>query len=287
MNAIAKIDDTPRAELIRVLRDSVWPGAKSESIDLAISYCRVNGLDPFLKPVHIVPMYDKGIGGMKDVLMPGIADYRIKAARSGEYGGKGEPEFGPTIETKLGGTLVSYPGWCRITITRVVAGKQCTFVAKEYWLENYATAKRDTMAPNAMWQKRPYGQLAKCTEAQALRMAFPEFSGGMPTAEEMDGETVDGQIIDVTADPVREQPRTEPSAPPALSEKVRQFIDGTKNQLAACEDPEEWIAMDVKTRGFRGKLSASNEAASTDLEDAFTEARVRLFPESREPGEEW
>jgi hypothetical protein len=28
--------------------------------------------------------------------------------------------------------------------------------------------------PNAMWRKRFHGQLAKCTEAQALRKAFPE-----------------------------------------------------------------------------------------------------------------
>lgn len=38
-----------------------------------------------------------------------------------------------------------------------------------------------------MWAKRPYGQLAKCAEAQALRKAFPEV-GSMPTAEEMAGK---------------------------------------------------------------------------------------------------
>ena len=43
-----------------------------------------------------------------------------------------------------------------------------------------------------MWAKRPYGQLAKCTEAQALRMAFPEHVGGHPTAEEMEGKTIEG-----------------------------------------------------------------------------------------------
>jgi hypothetical protein len=39
-----------------------------------------------------------------------------------------------------------------------------------------------------MWQKRPYGQLAKCAEAQALRKAFPEIISQHPTAEEMEGK---------------------------------------------------------------------------------------------------
>jgi hypothetical protein len=57
------------------------------------------------------------------------------------------------------------------------------FTAVEYWTENYATAGRDSDAPNAMWKRRPRGQIAKCAEAQALRKAFPEL-GSQPTADE-------------------------------------------------------------------------------------------------------
>ena len=151
----------------------------------------MNGLDPMLRPVYIVPTSVKkpdGTWETRDLLMPGIADYRIKAARSGEYGGKSEPEFGPDVRETLSGVAVAYPAWCRITVRRIVQGQAREFVATERWLENYATAKRDTQAPNAMWKKRPYGQLAKVAEAQALRMAFPEFSAGY-TMEEMQGKT--------------------------------------------------------------------------------------------------
>lgn len=181
-------------EVIRVLENSLYPGAKPESIALVLSYCRVNGLDPMLKPVHIVPTSVK-IGPdkyeMRDVLMPGIADYRIKAARSGQYAGKSEPEYGPERTLKVGTVETKYPDWCRVTVSRIVQGRVCGFAATERWLENYATAGRTTELPNTMWRKRAYGQLAKCAEAQALRMAFPEFSGGLPTAEEMEGKTGD------------------------------------------------------------------------------------------------
>ena len=191
-------------DLITVLRSSLYPGAKTESIELVLAYCRVNGLDPMLKPVHIVPTSVKVGNGweMRDVLMPGIADYRIKAARSGEYLGKSEPVFGPVRSEDFDGVHVRYPEWCKITIRRVVGGREAEFTATEYWLENYATRKRDTSAPNAMWQKRAFGQIAKCTEAQVLRMAFPEFSGGQVTAEEMEGKTT----IDGTAEVVRYAP---------------------------------------------------------------------------------
>ena len=56
MNAITTTDDKPtHDEVIRVLENSLYPGAKRESIELVLAYCRTNGLDPMLRPVYIVP----------------------------------------------------------------------------------------------------------------------------------------------------------------------------------------------------------------------------------------
>jgi phage recombination protein Bet len=205
--AVSLTTTTDRADVISVLRSSLYPGAKTESIELVLSYCRINGLDPMLKPVHIVPTSIK-VGDRwetRDVLMPGIADYRIKAARSGEYLGKSEPIFGPVVTDTIGNTKVTYPEWCKITIRRSVGGKEAEFTATEYWLENYASKKRDDPSPNAMWHKRAFGQLAKCTEAQVLRMAFPEFSGGAVTAEEMEGKVLEGVVEAAPAPPAKPQ----------------------------------------------------------------------------------
>ena len=182
--------------LLKTLGDSIYPGAVPESILMVVDYCRNAGLNPMLKPVHIVPMSVKQksrTGGKdeyvwRDVIMPGVAHYRTQASRSGEYLGKTEPEFGPDVNAKLGGVDVTYPAWCKVTVRRAVGHHVAEFTAKEIWTENYATSGRESAAPNAMWKKRPYGQLAKVAEAQALRMAFPELLGGSNTAEEMEGK---------------------------------------------------------------------------------------------------
>lgn len=206
-------------ELMSVLQNSLYPGAKEESIKLVLGYCRASGLDPMQKPVHIVPMYVKGKdgnGGMRDVVMPGIGLYRTQATRSGAYAGASEPEFGEDVTENIGSTGITYPRWCKVTIKRQMPnGAIVEFTAKEFWKENYATAGKDSVAPNAMWRKRPYAQLAKCCEAQALRKAFPEI-GSAPTAEEMEGKPLayEGDVIDARTGEV-----TPPGPQPYSAEK--------------------------------------------------------------------
>ena len=158
---------------------------------MVLDYCKAAKLDPMQKPVHIVPMSVKnaltGKYEYKDVVMAGVGLYRIQAARSNQYAGVSEPEFGEDVTCNLGGVEITYPKWCKVTVKKLVNNTIVEFTAKEYWLENYA-AKKDTSTPNTMWQKRPYGQLAKCAEAQALRKAFPEIVSQHPTAEEMEGK---------------------------------------------------------------------------------------------------
>lgn len=196
-------------ELMDVLRSSLYVGAKDASIKMVLGYCAAAGLDVMQKPVHLVPMWDSKSSEMRDVVMPGIGLYRTQAARSGEYAGVTEPEYGPDIEENIGGVKITYPTWCRVVVKRLLAnGTVAEFAATERWKENYAVkgGKEKSIAPNTMWIKRPYGQLAKCAEAQALRKAFPEF-GSQPTADEMEGKVLDeSQTVEVAATPVKELP---------------------------------------------------------------------------------
>jgi len=195
----------PEKELLEVLGRSLYPGAAPASIKLALGYCKASGLDPMQKPVHIVPMWDSKAREPRDVIMPGIGLYRTQAVRSGEYAGVSEPEYGEDVTETIDGCTVTYPKWCKVVVKRLLSnGAIAEFSATERWKENYAVkgGKGKSHAPNAMWYKRPYGQLGKCAEAQALRKAFPE-CGSQPTADEMEGKVID--ITDQTDANVTEQ----------------------------------------------------------------------------------
>lgn len=195
-------------ELMQVLQSSLYPGASPASIKMVLGYCKAAGLDPMQKPVHIVPMFDSKAGGMRDVVMPGVGLYRTQAARSNECAGVSEPDFGPDVTETLGGQPITFPAWCRVTVKRrLPTGEVVEFTAKEFWKENYAVkgGREKSIAPNAMWTKRPYGQIAKCAEAQALRKAFPEV-GSQLTADEMEGKTIDMGTAEVVQAPPQELP---------------------------------------------------------------------------------
>lgn len=211
---------------VTVLTNSLYPGAQRESVLMVLNWCRASGKDPMKRPVHIVPMTvtvkDKDAKGnvverqeKRDVIMPGIGDYRTDAARTGCYAGIDKAVFGPPMPGKWNDVSVEYPEWCEVVVWRIVAGVRCSFTSGQVrWKETYATKGYQSACPNAMWQKRPYGQLEKCAEAMALRRAFPEI-GAQPTAEEMHGRTIDAETLEEAAIPTV----TQPEAPRRASEK--------------------------------------------------------------------
>ncbi|HLT04807.1 MAG TPA: phage recombination protein Bet [Pseudomonas sp.] len=261
MNAAAKPQNNgsamvtaEHADAIRTaLKTSLYPGASDASVDLVLSYCKAAGLDPMQKPVHIVPMWDAKAGQMRDVVMPGVGLYRTNAARTGEFGGISEPEFGPMVTERIGKVDITFPEWCRVTVSRrLPSGHLAQFTAVEYWIENYAIkgGKEKDQSPNAMWSKRPRGQLAKCAQAQALRMAFPEATGSMPTAEEMEGKPIiEGEA---TAAPKRE-----PVELPAYSDEA--FAENL---------PKWWTIITT------GKKSADDLIAMLQTKARFTPAQL-------------
>lgn len=235
-NEIQKLDE---AALIAVLQGSLYPGAAVDSIRMVLGYCNAAGLDPMQKPVHIVPIWDSKAGSMRDVVMPGIGLYRIQASRSGTCAGITEPEFGEDVAINLGGYDITVPRWCKVTVSRrLPTGEVVAFTAKELWIENYAMkgGKEKSIAPNAMWAKRPYAQLAKCAEAQALRKAFPEV-GAAPTAEEMEGK---GDFIEGSV--VAEQPKR-PLAPPEYSDaEFAEKLPGWRASIESGKDADKLMA---------------------------------------------
>jgi len=246
-----EIVNIDRSKLISTLQSSLYVGAKTESVEMVISYCEAAGLDPMQKPVHIVPMNTRNaVSGdyeWRDVIMPGIGLYRIQADRSGTLAGVSEPEFGEnitaTFKDKSGNDVeVTYPEWCKVSMKKLVGDHIVEFIAKEYWIENYASAGKAT-APNAMWKKRPRGQLAKCAEAQALRKGWPEI-GQAPTAEEMEGKVIDMGDAEVVTSNASGSESEQTILPIYPDEKFQGNIDSWKKAFKEKKsNPEHIINM--------------------------------------------
>ena len=155
------------------LCNTIYPGANPDSVVMAIDYCKARGLDILLKPVHLVPMQVTDARTKekvwRDVPMPGSACTgsrpiapattrgRRTRVRTGCHRGVSRP-LQPERQDQ--GHL---PQWCKYTVYKMVNGQRVAFHALERWKENYATQSGKTECPNAMWRKRPYAQLAKCT----------------------------------------------------------------------------------------------------------------------------
>lgn len=204
--AIAREYDLEAAQW-RVLVEAIWPNAKTpEAIMMALSYCRVRNLDPFKKPVHIVPMWSTAAGKEIETVWPGIAELRTTASRTTHYAGIDPPVWGDTVKLTFKGietfwedrkkrereatVTLEVPEWCRRTLYRMVDGQRVPFTAEVWWEEAYATLGFKNELPNEMWRRRKHGQLDKATEASGLRMAFPEEIGGQYAAEEMEGRVL-------------------------------------------------------------------------------------------------
>lgn len=213
-------DDERSKRIFQALKNNVYPGVKDETVDMIIDYCKSLKLDPMMKPVHPVPMSVKdsksGDFSYRDVIMNGIGLYRTVASRSEKYLGVTKPEFGKDITEELDGVKITYPEWCLMYIKLKVNGEIIEIPSLVYWKESYATANSRTTAPNKMWIKRPRGQLIKCTEANAYRMAFPDTLGSTVTFEEIEGKTELSKDVKILDD-----------FPISGNEKLRREIDIT------------------------------------------------------------
>lgn len=276
MNALVKSENTAltaitETELVEVLQSSLYPGAKLESIKLVLGYCKASGLDPMQKPVHIVPMWDAKARQMRDVVMPGVGLYRTQASRTGTFAGQTEPEFGPMITETLGGASITYPEWARVTVKKLMKnGEVAEFTAREYWIENYAVkgGQEKSIAPNAMWAKRPRGQIAKCAAAQALRLAFPEM-GAQPTAEEMEGKSFHDDAPAVAPRAAAAAPELLQAAEDAAAKGVKAYQD-----FWAATGPVNRKALASQHERLKEVATAADASRTVDEAPTLTVAKV-------------
>lgn len=288
----------------RPLIDAVYPNAKTVgAVTLALGYCDARKLDPFKRPVNIVPMWDSKKKEYRETVWPSIHELRTTAHRTNYYAGRDATKEGPIMEATFTGKVkdysaggrfvdktatVRFPEWMEVTVYRVTHGLRCAYTARVYWLEAYGKHAGSDL-PNDMWQRRSRGQLDKCTEAAALRMAFPEEIGGEYSAEEMEGQTYEASPIETAASVAAENIPSAPtkSGPSRDAEDAEIISDpGDEGEPEPKEDPpakrsksldafgkaakasETRSALDHVWDMYDGKLSEAEAAIAAEIYDA-------------------
>lgn len=248
----------------KALTEAIFPNAQTpESVILALSYCKARKLDPFKRCVHIVPIWDKAKKRYVDTVWPGIGELRTTAHRTKQYAGTEKCEFGPDKtqlwegrDEKYGDYRheVTFPEWAQVTVYRMIGNVKVSFPGpKVWWIETFGEDRNGS--PNSMWRKRPRGQIDKCGEAAALRVAFPEEVGN--------------DYIDTEAHLTKQVDSREVEVEPGNAGLKKLLTEKEKNRCTTDEPPPE---PEAETAQNEETETPPDNAAERDDE---TEARVQ------------
>ena len=234
-----------------LIKRTVAKGATQDEFELFLHACKRTGLDPLMKQIHAIKRWNAAEGRETMAIQTGIDGYRLVAERTGKYAGSDDPVF-----EMDGKALVK----ATVTVWKLVDGQRFPFTASARW-EEYVQKKKDGSV-TSFWVRMPYGQLAKCAEALALRKAFPAELSGVYTHEEMQQADSHATPLLPTIPQVRPQSKPEDGAGDAL--KAASMESRTTPQQtsdapadspvkAFCEEQADKAAADEHTaEGFIG-----------------------------------
>jgi len=170
-------------EQTQLISATIAPGCSSDELRLFAYACQRTGLDPFSKQIYAIKR------GGKMTIQAGIDGLRAIAERTGELDGSHTEWCGDDGQWADVWISAKPPAAAKTTIWRKGASHPFTGVAR------FA----DYNAGQGLWSKMPAAMIAKCSEALALRKAFPANLSGVYSTDEM--EQVEVQPVTVTAAP--------------------------------------------------------------------------------------
>jgi phage recombination protein Bet len=221
-------------EQTQLIATTIAPGCSSDELRLFAYACQRTGLDPFSKQIYAI----RRSGRM--TIQAGIDGLRAIAERTGELDGSHTEWCGDDGQWSDVWISAKPPAAAKTTIWRKGSSHPFTGVAR------FA----DYNAGQGLWSKMPAAMIAKCSEALALRKAFPANLSGVYSTDEM--EQVEVQPVTVTAAP----------ALPAGDTKL--FAAG-KAAIAK-----------AKTMDDLAKVTTRMEARKGDLSDEQNEQLMQL-----------
>jgi phage recombination protein Bet len=242
-------------EQLDLLKETLAKDLTDNEFKLFSFICQKTNLDPFGRQIYAVKR------GGRMVIQTGIDGFRIIAGRTGEHGGTSDIEYdsddGPN------------PKWAKVTVTRLVAGKERFFSCTARWNE-FAVLGHDGK-PNTFWRKMPFHMLGKVAESHALRKAFPNELSGLYTSDEM------GQADN----PVRPQIQKPQPKAKIKTYTAPEIVAMTEEELVRAEEesfsePEPLVIPEV------APVALESGGEFVDQQDGFVTVTVKAVGPTKE-----
>jgi phage recombination protein Bet len=166
---------------VQLISSTIAPGCTNDELRLFAYACQRTGLDPFSKQIYAIKR------GGKMTIQAGIDGLRAIAERTGQLDGSQTEWCGEEGDWRDVWLASKPPAAAKTTIWR--KGSQHPFVG----VARFA----DYNAGQGLWSKMPAAMIAKCSEALALRKAFPADMSGVYTTDEM--QQADAEPVTVTS----------------------------------------------------------------------------------------
>jgi phage recombination protein Bet len=220
-------------EQTQLIATTIAPGCSSDELRLFAYACQRTGLDPFSKQIYAIKR------GGKMTIQAGIDGLRAIAERTGELDGSHTEWCGDDGQWSDVWISAKPPAAAKTTIWRKGSSHPFTGVAR------FA----DYNAGQGLWSKMPAAMIAKCSEALALRKAFPANLSGVYSTDEMEQQAIEPVTV---------------AAVPAPAGDAKLFSAG-KAAIAK-----------AKTMDDLAKVTTRMEARKGDLSDEQNEQLMQL-----------
>lgn len=275
----------PTPAQIELIRSTVAAGANDVQLQLFLATAQRFGLDPIARQIHCV--IRKGQDGPTMSIQTGIDGLRLLARRTGEFDGADPAQWCDTSGVWHDVWLSpGPPAAARVTVYRsgITRGFTATALYSEY-------VQMFSGQPSSIWRTRPAGQLAKCAEALALRMAFPTETGGLYADDEMQDSTPEPPPPSVGAAALEaaaalaanaarrvypEPAGSEPATDAELVEEAVKVVDTPPDKLAAWT-PNQWLAHAKRHDVALANLATFGIERWPDLTTANDEVQVAAW----------
>jgi phage recombination protein Bet len=234
-------------EQTQLISTTIAPGCSNDELRLFAYACQRTGLDPFSRQIYAIKR------GGKLTIQVSIDGLRSIAERTGQ----------------LDGSMSYWCGddgvWTDVWLSSKPPAAAKTVIHRKGCAHSFSATARfaDFNAGQGLWSKMPSVMIAKCSEAQALRRAFPADLSGVYSTDEMDQAV---EPVTVTATP---------SAPALPAKGDAKIFQAGKVAIAKADSIAKLTEVTDRMETRKGDLSDEQYAELLKLalerEDALQE----------------